>query len=239
MAKPEISICMITYNKAPFVRKSVRAIMEAVADPNIVEFLVLNNGCTDYTEDVLVGLSRDFNITICGSGRNLGLNGYSVLADRARGEMIVTADDDVFYLSPGWERVFGDALNSREIIGYIGADTINEDGGRMYDATFAMKDLPPHGIIELGPVGGWFAATTRQVMDVVGGFHRGKAEMFLEDLDYQRRCWANGYACGVTRAVRVLHARAPIYYRELGCEDAYREKIRLAGEAGLELEPLV
>lgn len=236
----KISICMITYNKAPFLSRSVPAILESFDNWDEVEFLLLDNGCTDDTKNVIATLSEKYPINVFKTRGNVGLNGYSMLVEQSSGDIIVTVDDDIFYLSRGWQECFTKALNSNfagRKFGYVGADTINKDGGRVYDVSgyASIGDMT----IEIGTVGGWFAATKRSVLEEIGGFHDGMPELYLEDADFQRRAWRYGYLCGTIVDVKVYHARAPRHYIELACEDTYMEKVRLASEVGIELEPLV
>ena len=90
--------------------------------------------------------------------------------------------------------------------------------------------------VEVGPAGGWLAATTQHAIERVGGFHTGRPAMYLEDADYQTRCWAAGYLVGTLLNTKVIHARSPRFYVELGCEETYREKAKMAMEVGINLE---
>lgn len=239
------SVCMITYNKLPFLKRSLPAIIESIDPSKEVELLVLNNGSDDGTEDYLRAVAhimpdnvryRSFN-----SRWNIGLNAYSIVTSAASGNIIVTADDDIFEIIPdGWEGRFEKVLHGTfggRRFGYVSTDTINDDGGRMPDSAIGLAkngDIE----IEVGPAGGWFAATTKEIMNKVGGFHIDKPAMYLEDADYQRRVWNEGYLVGTLLNTKVFHARAPRFYKELGVENTYREKERLAKEVGIILEPL-
>ena len=236
-----ISICMVTYNKKPFLERSLPAILQSRSRKRDLEVLVWNNGSTDGTKEYLDTFIPPKNVryAVWHNERNIGLNAYSYLANEAAGDIIVTADDDVFSVTPGWEEMFEIVFATRfdgRVFGYVGSDTTNPDGGRLYEkiGVANVGELE----IEIGPVGGWFAATTQHVIEVTGGFHVGMPAMHLEDLDYQQRVWQHGYLCGTLLNVEVYHACAPDFYKELGCEDTYREKVRLAAEVGIKLGPL-
>lgn len=238
----DISICLITYNKLPFLSKSINALVESIDSSFKVQFLTWDNGSTDGTGPYLSSIKMPDNVIHehHSSHMNVGLNAYGLLARSATGKIIVTMDDDIFKIEPrGWEHRFIKVLESTfggKRFGYVGTDTINSDGGRNYNSwgVATIDDLR----VEIGLVGGWFSATTIDVYNAVGGFHIGKPEMYLEDADYQNRVWQNGYLCGTLLNSKVLHARSPSYYEELGCIDTYKEKARLASEIGLRLEPL-
>ena len=238
------SICMITYNKLPFLVRSLKAITGSVSGDVEVELIVLDNGCTDGTTEYLEAFSNICPATVDfkwrRQARNVGLNGYGLIVPEATGKVIVTADDDIFEVCPpGWERRFGHVLFNKfggRTFGYVGTDTINDDGGRAPEEAslgFArLGDLE----IEVGPAGGWFTATTKEVISRVGGFHTNEPRMHLEDADFQGRAWAAGYLVGTLLNTRVLHARSPHYYVELGCENTYLEKSEMAKEVGIRLE---
>jgi GT2 family glycosyltransferase len=238
----DISVCLITYNKLPFLKRSINSFVQSIDSAFKVQFLTWDNGSTDGTGKYLKSISMPDNVEHehHWSNINVGLNAYGLLAKHATGKIIVTMDDDIFKIEPaGWERrfvkVFESTFNGKRF-GYVGTDTINKDGGRDYNSwgLAVIDDLR----IDVGLVGGWFTATTPSVYNEVGGFHIGKPEMHLEDADYQNRVWQKGYLCGTLLNTRVLHARSPSYYEELGCVETYREKARLATRAGIILEPL-
>jgi len=233
---------MITYNKLPFLQRSINVLMQSIDSSFKVQFLTWDNGSDDGTGKFLRSISVPPNVTHehYRSSTNLGLNAYGILATAAKGKIIVTVDDDIFdIVPPGWERRFFKVFNSSfggEKFGYVGTDTINPDGGRDYDkwGVAEIDDL----VVHVGVVGGWFAATPMSVYESVGGFHTGKPEMHLDDADYQKRVWQKGYLCGTLLNTKVFHACHPNYYEELGCINTYNEKVKLASEVGIVLNPL-
>jgi glycosyltransferase involved in cell wall biosynthesis len=235
----EISICMITYNKSPFLLRSIPAIWNSITHNGRVEFLVLDNGSSDDTSDVLKSLSVKYPISVAHIDDNVGLNGYGILTRYASGDMIITADDDIFFVSRGWEDLFVRSLaveyNGRKF-GYVGSHPINAEGGRMNEvwADVHLGDLH----IEIAPTGGWFTMTTADVMKMVGGFHTGQPKMYLEDADYQSRVWAYGLACGILMNVQVHHACSPQWYTDLDRVSTYNAKVKLAREVGINLETI-
>lgn len=238
-----ISICMITYNKLPFLKRSLAAIADSVVGDWDVEIIVLDNGSTDGTSQHLEIFAHicpvNIKYTHVREERNVGLNGYGLIVPMATGDIIVTADDDVFEVAPpGWEERFRRVLYSTfggRRFGYVSTDTLNEDGGRLSGGALGIARIDDLEI-EVGIAGGWFAATTRDVVDCVGGFHLGMPRMHLEDADFQGRVWNSGYLVGTLLNTKVFHARAPSYYTELGCENTYHEKEKWAMEVGISIE---
>jgi len=236
---------MITYNKYPFLRRTIAAILDSVDESKDTELLIYNNGSTDYTTKYLPMLEHAcpeyIKCKVFYGDENIGLNAYGVIVPEATGDIIVTIDDDIFDIQPrGWEKIFRKALHTRfdgRRFGYVSTDTMNKDGGRLPDQAIGLASIGGLNI-EVGPAGGWFAATTREVVDLVGGFHTGKGKMHLEDLDFQRRVWEKGLLVGTVLNIEVFHARSPEVYKRFGREDTYLEKMRLAQLEGITLEPL-
>lgn len=236
---------MITYNKLPFLKKSIAAILGSVDESKEIELIIYNNGSTDGTMEYLSVLLHacptNIKCRVFSGKENIGLNAYGRIVPYATGEIIVTVDDDVFEITPpGWEDRFRKILFTNfdgRRFGYVSTDTINEDGGRMLGCELGYASVD--GLtVEVGPAGGWFAATTQEVSRLVGGFHSGKGKMHLEDLDYQSRVWSKGLLVGTLLDTQVFHARSPEIYKRFGREETYKEKIRLAAIEGITLEPL-
>jgi len=243
----DVSVCMVTYNKLPFLKKAIVAFLDSVSDLKKYEFLIFDNGSDDGTHEYLSMFAHacpeNVRCKIVTGDRNYGLNAYGMIIPEASGEIVVTMDDDIFEIRPtGWEDRFKTVLYStfgkdKRRFGYVSTDTINDDGGRPLESSLGTAEVD--GLeIDIGPAGGWFAATTREVIDFVGGFHTGMGPMHLEDLDFQNRVWSRGLLVGTLLNTKVLHARSPKYYTELDREDTYREKSRLARLEGITLEPL-
>jgi len=241
----DVSLCMITYNKLPFLQRTIDAVINSLDESLHFEFIIFNNGSDDGTEEYLSMFShvcpKNVECKILTGDKNYGLNAYGMIVPLATGDIIVTVDDDIFEIEPpGWEGRFKRVLTSRfggRKFGYVSTDTINDDGGRWEGSPLGHASIDGM-MIEIGNAGGWFAATTREVIDAVGGFHTGKGLMHLEDADFQSRVAGKGLLVGTLLDTRVFHARSPRFYTELGREGTYREKSALARLEGLTLEPL-
>jgi len=222
----DISVLMLTYNKSPFLSLAVPALFDSMTSKN-VEFLLLDNGSTDDTPDVIERLKEKYPIKIFRESSNIGLNGYSVLAKETDSGILVTQDDDVVFVSRGWEEIFRKCLRSRfsgRMFGYVSTDTINYWGrGIRLITGLAYGD----GItIEIGPAGGWFAAVNRVVLEHIGGFHHDKPLFYLEDADIGRRMLENGLLFGTVRQIKVYHANCEHDYVLYNRIDTYNEKIK-------------
>lgn len=233
-----VSLLMITWNKKPFLERSLPAILESLDGRFDHEFLILDNGSDDDTSSLIYEYSSKYSIIKhCVMEKNVGLNGYWHLEKEASGDILVTVDDDIFYVTPNWEAVFSRILYAEfggKRIAYLCATPLNRDGG-------LFGKIAGHGKLDkidiaIGPAGGWFTAIKKNVLEELGGFHVGMEEMYLEDKDIQIRAQKAGYLCGSTPQVRVFHARSPKFYESLGVMSTYDGKKKLAEKVGIELE---
>lgn len=231
------SILMITYNKCKFLTISIPTILNSLDDEFEHELLILDNGSTDQTQSVLDVFDSWPDVHTYRSEENVGLNGYGLLAEKAKGDIIVTVDDDVFYITPNWERVFSRVLSTDfdgHKFAYVGSQTLNDDAGMVEDVWGRAETGGVN--INVCPVGGWFAAIKKETLDELGGFHSGRELMHLEDADLQRRAWKKGYICGIAMPVSVFHARSPLFYQALDAEETYENRMEIARRVGINLE---
>lgn len=109
-----LSICIPTFNRAPFLKECLESIVSQFQNPEIqktVEIIVSNNGSTDNTEEIISQFTRQFpNIRAIGSSENVGFD-KNVLAvvGAASGEYCWLLGDD--------DALFEDALAS--IVPYL------------------------------------------------------------------------------------------------------------------------
>ena len=97
----DISVCLITYNKLPFLKRSINSFVQSVDSAFKVQFLTWDNGSTDGTDEYLGSISVPDNVVHehYSSDVNVGLNAYGLLAKHATGKIIVTMDDDIFKIA--------------------------------------------------------------------------------------------------------------------------------------------
>lgn len=93
----DVSICVLTHNRADQVVKTIRNIRAELGET--VEVLVLNNGSTDETNEKLSScFANAKNIKIFTSDGNLGVSdGRRYLWELATKKYILSLDDDIFF----------------------------------------------------------------------------------------------------------------------------------------------
>lgn len=222
-----VSIIIATYNRADYLRDSLRTLAPALARSGMAaEVLVVNNACTDHTDRVVAefqqahpqiplqliheeqpGLSR---------ARNAGLA-------HATGEMICFLDDDVL-VPEEWLTELVKAFTLDEKVGCIAGriklswpDTQKpswvDDKYNGFYSQYEHGDesniLPPGDIFY-----GANFAFTRQLVDRVGEFNtslgrKGALLLSGEDAEYAKRIWKHGFTIAYSATGYVYHRVAP------------------------------
>ncbi|MGH9810093.1 MAG: glycosyltransferase, partial [Terriglobia bacterium] len=206
-AVPDISIVISTRNRAPQLARCLQHV-SMIRGRTPWELVVVNNGSTDDTADVLSEFSRNapFPVRIVDEplaglsfGRNAGLR-------VARGEVVVFTDDDC-YVRPDFVEQYRQIFDN-QALGFAGGRILLHDRTD-YPVTmieseseqrFAMGGPVPCGISQ-----GANMAVRRRALDAAGGFdvRLGSGTDFLaEDWDIQTRIaalgWVGGYFPGPT-----------------------------------------
>ena len=102
MSRPNVSVCVVTYNQAHFIRDCLTSVLAQHADLDI-EILVGDDASTDTTGEAVEQLAAAYpgliqyhrHETNLGPARN-----YQFLIERARGEFIAHLDGDDYWM-PG------------------------------------------------------------------------------------------------------------------------------------------
>lgn len=94
---PKVSVIIPTHNRATILQKTLAAYIQQTAREQILEIIVVNDGSTDGTAELISEIARDSAVPIVGlhqenrgqaAARNRGIEG-------ARAELILLGDDDV------------------------------------------------------------------------------------------------------------------------------------------------
>ncbi len=182
MAAPRISVVMPVYNAMPFLTRSIQSILNQTLKD--FEFVILNNGSTDESENVLREWKlKDPRIVLYSSNRCEGLaRSSNLVVSKARASLIARMDaDDVCEperLARQWE-----VLRDHPDVVAVGSlsDGIDADGKRIRPRDrwrlVRRSSFPPfpHGSVMF----------RRHLFDAAGGYSV-EHERF-EDLDLFRR----------------------------------------------------
>lgn len=99
----KISIVQLTFDNLDQVRRFLPGVARLAARPEVMEWIVLDNGSTDGTLEQLERLSaRHRKLRLIKSPENLGCGGGRNVAWRAaRGEFLLSLDSDADFVEPG------------------------------------------------------------------------------------------------------------------------------------------
>jgi glycosyltransferase involved in cell wall biosynthesis len=220
---PRVTVLMATYNWSSVLPYSIgSALLQTFTD---FELLVLGDGCTDDSEQVVRGIgdSRVQWINLPGHGHQSGPNNEGIR--RARGEYIAYLGHDDLWL-PHHLEVLVAALDA-------GADVAHSA------VAIVPVDASPDHATTLVPTS---AAHRRTMVDVVGGWSDYRQLKIMPEEDLWRRAREGGMR--FTFVPRLTGIKFPAAWRR----DVYRERpsheqaawlARIRSEPDLEMKELV
>ena len=163
MSRPDISIVLLTWNRAPFLEICLKE-MFAAFSPNVSREVILMDNCsTDATPEILSRYASLPDVRVIRNRKNLRLNAYKKLFLLARGRIVVEVDDDVLRFPRGFDKTFLDYFAAYPDYGYLALNVV-QDGktnGAKPDPSHYKDDVRGDKVVAEGPVGGWCAAFYR------------------------------------------------------------------------------
>lgn len=235
--RPDVSICILTWNRANFLEICLRELFAALT-PTVSggltrEILIMDNGSTDKTSEVLSAYESRPEVRVIRQKKNLGFGAYKRLFFHARGRVIIDLDDDILKFPKDFDQTLVDYLSVYTDYGFLACNVVqNEktDGNRPRDAKY-VKDIRGEMIVEEGPAGGWCSAFRRRDYLWI------KLFIFLfrmdaktpEDAYIASLCWRLRKRIGIITNTVVFHACGPAYAREFNHLEREIEKYRLGG----------
>ena len=137
-ASASISVIMVVYMTGPAL---FTAIARVLADPDVDDFVIVDNGSTEPDQARLFAISQtDDRIRLLSGHGNIGFaRGANLGASAARGRFLVFLNPDAF-LEPGCVRRLKEATQGQPSPCIVGARVLNEDrteqrGARRYEVT--------------------------------------------------------------------------------------------------------
>lgn len=230
----EVSFLMLTWNRKVFVEKSFQAFYDKKTKNLDYEFLILDNGSSDGTVELLKELSKnDTRIKVIYNAENKGLKPYKKLFYKAKGKYIITIDDDVLDYPLNFPSSLVNALEVAHDFGYIALDVLqNQYTNGAKPALDKYKEVEYKSfVIQEGPVGGWCTALRRK------DFNRFKIKFFFkrmsmkngDDKILNKLISQLGLKRGVLKDVKCFHACGPYYSKKFGFLNRDMEKYHKVG----------
>lgn len=210
-SRPRVSVVMVVYQTGEALDQSLACVL---ADPQVDEFVVVDNGSTDdEAERLRAAAARDGRVTILSGHGNVGFaKGANLGARRARGERLVFLNPDAF-LKNGCVGALVEAIEGQPVPCVVGGRVLNADGseqrgGRRGEITplsalLSMSGLArrvaawaryevhwetealPNQALAAPTISGACLCMRREDFDATGGFDEGYF-LHVEDVDL---CW--------------------------------------------------
>jgi glycosyltransferase involved in cell wall biosynthesis len=219
-SEPLISVVICTRDRADLLRRAIASVLGQDAPPPTCEILVVDNGSSDHTVEVVRGFAANSCVRLLQEpeagisvARNTGWRA-------ARGRYVAYLDDDVIAL-PGWLRAVRDGLEMAApgIVGgrvtpiwegdpppwlsnAVATALAIIDWG---DASHPIQDLRREWLVSAN------FAMPRALLEEIGGFHPalgriGNARRFTnEDILLQREIMRRGHRCLYHPPMAVRH----------------------------------
>ena len=233
MSRPDISIVLLTWNRAPYLEICLKEMFSAFAPDLNREVILMDNCSTDATPEVLNHYSTLPNVRVIRNRKNIRLNAYKKLFSLARGRFVIEVDDDVLRFPQGFDKIFLDYFGSYPDYGYLALNVVQNEktNGAKPDSSHYKDDIRGDKIVEEGPVGGWCSAFR--------SFHYRLVSPLLAILSFSMARPEDGVLSGIMHKIFrkrtgiiknavCLHAVGPEYAREFGLLKREKDKY-LAG----------
>lgn len=237
---PVISIVIVSLNGAEALPLCLGALASLDWPADRHEVIVVNNGSSDGTKDLLDSWSHG-PIHAIHLPRNLGFAGGNNVGMRlAKGDWVVLLNDDA-ELSPEWARTFAESAASHPEAGILGSLLLYPDGSTIQHAGGVVEAnaLTKHiGVGEADEgqydsnnpcdyVTGAVFAIRRDVLVAVGLLDEGYWPIYFEEIDYCWRAWKAGYSVLMTPARAIHHeSRTTVALSEGFLRKYHRNRLR-------------
>lgn len=222
--RPDVSICMLTWNRAPFLRICLEKMFASIREKEdgglVREILIMDNGSTDDTPEILSAYEGRSGVRIFRNKKNYGLNAYKRLFFKARGRIVIEVDDDILGFPERFDEVIAHYLKAFPDFGFLALNVVQDektDGAKPGPNNYndvVRGDL----IVEEGPTGGWCAGFRRKhclLLKYLWLFFNIDFKV-SEDAYIASLCFRLGKRIGIVKKHVCFHACGPIYAKEYG-----------------------
>ena len=230
----KLTYVLLTWNRYKFLEKCLEALIASTGDPIESEIIVMDNGSTDRTAEVLERFRDHTNFRAIRRDKNYGLNAYKALLGEGTGEYIVIVDDDVLEFPPNLNEVFVDYMTAFPDYGFLALNVVQNEftDGAKPSMDHYVEESREGRTIERGPAGGWCACIRR------AQYHQIRFRIWMFNLSMRKsedgmisnQLWRKlGLKFGIIKDQVCFHATGPYYAREYGQLAREIEKYSAAG----------
>jgi GT2 family glycosyltransferase/uncharacterized coiled-coil protein SlyX len=216
---PQVSICIVTWNRLDLVKRCIESIEGNTDYPNY-KILVHSNGCTDGTQDYLKA-AAEINkkiVPILSKDNEVFVKPNNAMMQMFPNNDAVLVNNDV-YVTKGWLTALVNAAYSDTEIGIAGSkilypdNTLQEFGSELYaDGTgrnIGKWDDPNKDdykyMKRVGYVSGCSMYIKRSTIDQIGVFDERFHPCYCEDSDLCYTAWENDIQTIVTPQSIIYH----------------------------------
>ncbi len=198
-----VSVITVTYNAGDFLEPFFASLLAADTTGIDLEVLVIDNGSTDGTVDLV--RDRFGQFTLLQNDENNYARALNLGISRAKGDFIVITNNDAT-VDPGWLQGFLDVMDMDQDIGAVQSKIYFEGSGKINST--GVQEVEHYYFADIGfeeDDGPDYAEPARRDY-VTGGsvmFRHACLEdvgpwdeefiMFMEDVDYSQRCRARDW----------------------------------------------
>lgn len=230
----EISFVILTWNRYKFLEKCLEQLLSSIKDISRCEIVVMDNGSTDETANVLQTHASNERVRIITRDANYGLNAYKKLFKAAEGNYIVIVDDDVLGFPEGVDQIFLDYMQAFPDYGFLALNVIQNEftNGAKPGPEFYVEEAREGKVIERGPTGGWCACFRVKEFKKIRfwfslmNLNMKRSEDGLLAKLFQKRL---GLKSGLIKEATCFHACGPYYAKEFGHLEREIEKYAISG----------
>lgn len=234
MERIKFSFVILTWNRSFFLSLCVEKLLLSIKNTNNIEIIIVDNGSTDDTELVLNEFQKKPWFKIFRMKKNYNLNSYKKLFRTAKGEFIITIDEDVLDFPKDFAEAFEMYFKKFSDYAYLALDVLKNEftNGAKPDDSNYIEDIRYGLTVQRGPTGGWCACFKRK------DFNKIKFFFYLINLSMRRSEDAVlsflfktflHKKIGILKGVTCFHACGPYYAKQYGYLAAQTEKYRIAG----------
>ena len=147
----DLSVILCTWNNSQRLAITLEALSRCVIPDGVAwEVVVVNNNCTDDTDDIVARFTRTVPIAYVREPRQGLSQARNAGLAAARGRLVVFTDDDV-KPSPGWLVAYWGAFQAMPDGCYFGGPIESEFEGRRPDEELLRSAMPSVKGIDWGP----------------------------------------------------------------------------------------
>jgi hypothetical protein len=238
MSSPLVSLVVLNWNGSSLVKECIDSLKKL--DYSAVEIIVVDNGSTDSSLDVLGSID---GITLISNAANLGYAGGNNAGFRvARGKYVATINNDIV-VDPAWLSEPVALLETDPAIGIVGSRQMNYFARDTVDALYSFLHhsmiffqegfrekidaiSPVLGARQVLGASGASALYRKKMLDELGGFDESLFA-YHEESDLCMRAFLSGWKCVYVPSAVVFHHRSVTFNRVKPAMFYYQTRNRL------------